>query len=170
MKPRIAVTDACIFIDLCDIGLVASFFELELEVHTSSAVLYELYPEQQQALRAYQSTGRLLVHNMQEQDFVAIHASEFPKALSEADKSVLYIANMLGAMMLSSDKALRKCAKNRAIEYHGMLWILDKLVENSIIAHKEAADKLKTLLAINMVFQNNQSLQTEIEKRLKTWL
>lgn len=32
---KIAVTDACIFIDLLLLDLVEPFFDLELEVHTS---------------------------------------------------------------------------------------------------------------------------------------
>lgn len=44
MKVKIAVTDANIFIDLYDLGFTNSFFNLELEIHTTSAVLYELYP------------------------------------------------------------------------------------------------------------------------------
>lgn len=43
---KIAVTDACIFIDLFDIDLITSFFGLELEVHTTSGVYFELNNEQ----------------------------------------------------------------------------------------------------------------------------
>ncbi len=169
MKIKIAVTDACIFIDLYDLGLVASFFNLEIEIHTTSSVYFELYPEQQQVLKAYQSVDRLIVHNLQEQDFLEIYLEEYPKSLSETDKSVLYIANKLNACVLSSDKTLRNCAKNKDIEYHGMIWIFDKLVETSVLTPKEAASKLKQLVATNFIFQNNQQLVAEIEKRLKIW-
>ena len=43
MKLRIAVTDACIFIDLYDLGLVNAFFQLEIEIHTTTSVYFELY-------------------------------------------------------------------------------------------------------------------------------
>jgi len=46
MKIIVAVTDACIFIDLHDLGLTNSFFNLDLEIHTTSAVLHELHNEQ----------------------------------------------------------------------------------------------------------------------------
>lgn len=167
MKIIIAVTDANIFIDLYDLGLTNSFFNLDIEIHTTSTVLYELYSEQQEILQAYQSVGRLSVHNLQEQDFVEIYNENYPKSLSEADKSVLHIANKINACVLSSDKALRNCAKNKDIEYHGMIWIFDKLVETSVLTPKEAASKLKQLVATNFVFQNNQPLVAEIEKRLK---
>ncbi|HRO85382.1 MAG TPA: hypothetical protein PK110_11210 [Niabella sp.] len=169
MKVRVAVTDANIFIDLYDLGLTKSFFNLELEIHTTSAVLYELYSEQQEVLQAYQSVGMLSVHNLQEQDFIEIYNENYPKSLSEADKSVLHVANKINACVLSSDKTLRNCAKNKDIEYHGMIWIFDKFVETTVLTSKEAKAKLNQLVASNFIFRNNQKLIEEIEKRLKNW-
>lgn len=68
MNIKIAVTDACIFIDLYDLGLVTSFFNLELEIHTTSAVYFELYDEQQQVLKAYQSYFRYRRYRYQHHD------------------------------------------------------------------------------------------------------
>lgn len=169
MKLKIAVTDANIFIDLYELGLTNMFFNLELEIHTSSSVLFELYSEQQQILKAYESVGKLNVHNLQEQDFIDIYTEEYPKSLSEADKSVLHIANKINASVLSSDKTLRNCAKNKNIECHGIIWILDKLVETNILNEKEAKNKLIQLTSVNFIFKNNQKLAEEIEKRLKSW-
>ena len=169
MKIKIAVTDACIFIDLYDLGLVTSFFNLELEIHTTSSVYFELYDEQQQVLKAYQSVDRLIVHNLKEEDFLQIHSELYPKSLSETDKSVLHVANKLNACVLSSDKTVRNCAKNKDIEYHGMIWIFDKLVESKILAPKDATSKLKQLVATNFIFQNNKPLVDEIQKRIKLW-
>lgn len=169
MKIKIAVTDACIFIDLYDLGLIIPFFNLELEIHTTSAVYFELYDEQQQVLKAYQSVDRLIIHNLKEEDFLQIHSETYPKSLSETDKSVLYVANKLNACILSSDKTVRNCAKNKDIEYHGMIWIFDKLVEGNILTRKDAANKLKQLVATNFIFQNNKPLVDEIQRRLKLW-
>lgn len=170
MKIKVAVTDACIFIDLHDLGLIDLFFNLDLEIHTTSSVLYELYSEQQEVLKAYQFVSKLIVHNLQEPDFIAIHLAKYPKSLSETDKSVLHLANKIDACVLSSDKALRNCANNKGIEYHGMIWIFDKFVEASILSQKEAAKKLQQLVNTNFVFQNNPKLTEEIEKRLKVWM
>lgn len=170
MKLKIAVTDACIFIDLYDLDLLSSFFNLEMELHTTSAVLFELYPELQQILKIYRSVDKLVVHNLQEEDFVAIDSEIYPKSLSATDKSVLYVANKMNACVLSSDKILRNCARNKSIEYHGMLWILDKLIETSLLSKREAAVKLKLLIASNFIFRNNKQLMAEIDKRLKLWM
>ena len=169
MKLKVAVTDACIFIDLHDLELINSFFNLDFEVHTTSSVLFELHFEQQQILRAYQSVNRLTIHNLQEDDFRDIFSEEYPKSLSETDKSVLHIANKINACILSSDKTLRNYAQKKGIECHGMIWIFDRFIETSILKRKEASNKLKQLVAMNIVFQNNRHLFGEIEKRLKLW-
>lgn len=70
---------------------------------------------------------------------------------------------------MSSDKTVRNCAKNKDIEYYGMIWIFDKLVEANILSEKEAVHKLKQLVATNFIFQNNKSLVDEIQKRFKLW-
>lgn len=169
MKLKIAVTDACIFIDLYDLGLVNAFFQLELEIHTTTSVYFELYSEQQQILKAYQSVGRLILHNLKEEDFLQIQSESYPRSLSETDKSVLHVANKLNACVLSSDKTVRNCAKNKDIEYHGMIWIFDKLVEAALLSKKQMVIKLEELVANNFIFQNNKALVAEIEKRLKLW-
>jgi hypothetical protein len=71
--------------------------------------------------------------------------------------------------VLSSDKTLRNYAKNKSIEYHGMLWIFDKFVETTALTPKEAKIKLNQLVNFNFLFRNNQKLVEEIEKRLKIW-
>ena len=117
---RIAVTDACIFIDLLELEIVFPFFSLDLEVHTTVEVMSELYHKQQEILRAYQSVDKLAVHNLSVEDLAKIQATPFSKALSQQDKSVIYLASKLEATVLSSDKLVRDCAKRMAIETHGM--------------------------------------------------
>src|SRR5690606_23033795 len=119
---KLAITDACIFIDLHLLDLTVSFFELDIQVHTSLDVFNELNEEQQHLLSAYRSMGQLTVHTLQHTDREAMRTFGFPRSLSEMDCTVLYLAAQLEAMVLSSDKVVRNFAKKHAIEYHGMLW------------------------------------------------
>lgn len=169
MSVKIAVTDANIFIDLCDLELTQSFFNLQLEIHTSTAVIHELYAEQKAILHMYQLNGRLQVHNLQGQELIEIDNQNYPKSLSIADKTVLHIANKIHACVLSSDKVVRSYAKNKEIEYHGMIWIFDNFVDTLTLTPQEASTKLNQLIASNFHFRNNQKLVIEIEKRLKLW-
>jgi hypothetical protein len=166
---KIAITDACIFIDLHDLKLTNLFFSLELDLHTSLDVFNELYPHQQDVLLAFHSVGKLTIHNIPEDDRINMQRQNYPKSLSENDKTVLFLAEKIDAMILSSDKAVRNYAKKKSIEYHGMLWIFDRLTENGSLSFVDAAAKLKILIQTNIVYQNNAELIMEMEKRLKNW-
>ena len=166
---KIAITDACIFIDIYDLQLTSKFFSLELDIHTSIDVFNELYEEQKEILRAFQQVGKLTLHSILEEDRKVIFAKNFPRSLSDNDKTVLYLSEKIDAMVLSSDKAVRANAKKLCVEYHGMLWVFDKLIEEGIINNKIAIEKIRKLLATNMIYQNNAELITEIDKRIKLW-
>lgn len=166
---KIAVTDACIFIDLIELQLTSHFFGLNIDIHTTLDVYNELYDEQQEWLKVYGSVGKLTIHNLSQEEKASIQNTIFPKSLSDNDKSVLFLADKLEAMILSSDKAVRRFAKNKAIEYHGMLWIFDSLIENELLSKSDAILKIRQLVNNNIVYQNNMELNEEIAKRIKKW-
>jgi predicted DNA-binding protein (UPF0278 family) len=56
----------------------------------------------------------------------ALLSAAMPKGLSPEDQSVIYVAQKLEAILLSSDKPVRKLAEKLSIEYHGMIWIFDQ--------------------------------------------
>jgi hypothetical protein len=64
---------------------------------------------------------------------------------------------------------VRNTAKKRSIDYHGMLWIFDRLVAAGLLSPGDASIKLQHLIQSNIVFQNNRELVAEMEKRLKEW-
>lgn len=75
---KIAVTDACIFIDLIELDLVQPFFQLRVELHTTIDVINELFPEQKQILPAYEAANKLYIHNLGEWDFSEMEKIPFP--------------------------------------------------------------------------------------------
>ena len=166
---KLVVTDACIFIDLYDVGLTDDFFLLNLEVHTTVDVLGELYERQKGMLGSHLTSGKLTSHNMEEADRRSIVAASYPKSLSAGDQTVLYLAEKIDAMVLSSDRAVRLAAGVRSIECHGIFWIFDQLVDESILSNAVASERLKMLVDKNIVYRNNPKLGTELNARLKKW-
>lgn len=166
---KIAITDACIFIDLHELELTSELFSLNLDIHTSTDVYNELHSHQREVLKAFISGSKLTVHRISEEERQTIFNSKLPKSLSETDKTVLFLAAKLKAFVLSSDKTVRKSAKSQSIDYHGMLWILDQLVEKSILTKTQALEKLQYLFSVNIIYQNNMELVLELEKRVRLW-
>jgi len=165
----VAVTDACVFIDLMELEITAEFFDLKIEIHTTIDVWNELFADQQEILKAYKSVGKLTVHVLDQGDHEQMSPFNFPRSLSDPDKSVIYLAHKIKAMVLSSDGPVRRFAKGISIERHGMFWILDELVDQKIITKTEAAQKLQLLTETNLMYLNNRKLQKEIEKRMGEW-
>ena len=167
---KIAVTDACIFIDLHELMLSTDFFSLPFEIHSTVDVFNELYEEHKMLMQTFIDSGKLTMHVLSDQERQQIHTISFPLSLSEADKSTLFMAERLEATLLSSDKAVRRYAKNKSIPYHGMLWIFDQLVESKILPAEDALKKLNQLISGNLMYQNNAELLEEAAKRMKKWL
>jgi hypothetical protein len=102
-------------------------------------------------------------------DRLELKNTAFPRSLSDVDKSVILIAQRNNAMILSSDKAVRNFAKASAIEYHGMLWIFDMLIDHEQIRKSEAILKINNLVENNIVYRNNMELISEIKNRIEKW-
>lgn len=166
---KVAITDACIFIDLFTLELSSSFFQLKVEVHTSLDVINELNQGQKELFKLYSQSGRLIVHNISQDERKHLLAYPFPKWLSMTDKTALFIAIREQAILLSSDKTVRNYANAVIIEYHGILWILDQLVDGNRIDCGNASSKLKKLMNTNSIYQNNIEMFNEMNKRLAKW-
>ena len=167
---KLAVTDACIFIDLIELRLTSEFFKLPMEIHTTLDVYNKLYSEQKEILKAYDSVGKLTIHNLTSIDKAEIQEIQFAKSLSDTDKTVIYLAEKLEATVISSDKAVRNFAKSKVIEYHGMLWIFDQVVEMQLLDTSIAIKKIEELFLKNIIYSNNSELQVEKDKRVNIWL
>lgn len=166
---RIAITDACIFIDLMELDLISEFFQMNIEVHTTIEVINELFLQQKQVLEAFESSNILNIHNFEKRDHLKIEEIPFPKGLSQHDRSVIYLAmNLSNAIVLSSDKLVRKFAGKHQLEYHGLIWIFDELVKGAIISKGTAIAKIEKLVTINSMYKG-MLFDKELEKRMKDW-
>jgi hypothetical protein len=115
------------------------------------------------------SVNKLIIHNIQPDERLIISQTNFPLSLSEVDKTVLFLAKKFEAIVLSSDKAVRNYAKSKSIDYHGLLWVFDRLIAQEILSKEAAVAKLKELITINVIYQNNFKLMGEFRKRMEGW-
>ncbi len=159
-KMKIAISDANIFIDLCELQALTWFAELELEVHTTDWVLDELSSTQREIVLPMISK----IHAVQLED---IGQFEVSKGLSNQDRSILFVAQHLRKdtfSVITNDKLIRNWCIKESIEVHGFLWLLDALVEKKILSHTSAAHYLLSLMRINQWLP-----QQECKMRLDNW-
>lgn len=161
----ILVNDANILIDLLKIDLIDSFFRLDYEFHVSDFVLAEIQEDNAKQLDTLIQSGQLIKRLFDYDEMAQIGQMETKHlGLTIADCSCLYLAENLSAALLTGDAALRKTAERNNIPVHGLLWVFDELVTNSIISRETASDKM------NKIMTSNSRLPSgECHKRLIKW-
>ncbi len=142
---EVVVTDANIFIDLLALELIDPFLVQDIEIWTTQEVLLELYPHDAELIISYDS-----IHVQNELDIIHTDKRQFSRHFSVADKSLLRLVSTLKtAILLSGEKRMRSWCKRHNIETHGIIWVLQVLINNSDLSSEQAAFKLKELLIIN---------------------
>ena len=166
----IAVTDACIFIDLIELNLLHRFFQCGLNIHTTADVVHELFRHQQRLLNSFRRKGNLTIHTLSGAEQQFILSETFPGGLSHADRSVLLLSKKLnGAILLSGDRKLRKFAGKSSIECHGSIWIVERLVNDSLISPNDGVYCLIKLIDSNLIYTNSHEMKAEVALRISKW-
>ena len=162
------MNDANVLIDLIELDILEEFFDTQMECHTVSLILEELYDDQKESLQPYIDSNQLHVHELTEDELQAVIEIRSQQiSLSEQDCSAYYRAISIGAVLLTSDRKLRRFAETKKVEVHGHLWIFDRMVEEGTLSHRDASEKL-----IELCDEINPRLglpDNECQKRHKYW-
>jgi predicted nucleic acid-binding protein len=147
---NIVVHDASVLIDLCQSGLLEIWLREGCVAHTTRYVVDELTEDSdRQLLDAYITSEQLTVTEYDSSSDTARLlqlSAQVSSSLSIQDCSALLLATEIESILLTGDAALRRHAEERHIEVHGMLWVLDTLVNDGHIAPSVAAQRLKMLM------------------------
>jgi len=126
-----------------------SFFELDLEVFTTQAVVEEVTDANQVSIiKKHLEQENILIDSFGNDDFIFSLALE-NRGLSLVDCSVIDLAIRKRGILLSSDQSLRKVSERKKVEVHGILWVIKLLVNNGIISVKGGEEKLLRYSEIN---------------------
>ncbi len=92
----------------------------------------ELYPEQIAVVQPHINSGKFTVLEITGEELEAINLLTVTDIhLSEQDWSAYYFAEKLNAVLLTGDKRLKAIADKKRVEAHGILWLLDMLVDTT---------------------------------------
>lgn len=162
---KIAVTDTNIFIYLLKASLLQGLFEIGYEVHTTNLILYELGEDGNKFLDQYIREGKLIVYSFSMEEIQEINDTNLPNGLSFEDKGLFFYVNLWkGPILLTNDGLLRKTSIKKEVEVHGILWVMDKLLEKKRYTSNDLADGLKKMLN-----GYHRLPKAECEIRLKLW-
>ena len=160
----IAVTDANIFIDLIYLDLHHILPKIDLKIYTTHEVLGELYDEQQEALQLLISAGDLIVYNFSGDERDALEIFFISRKISPVDHSVIFLAEKMGATLLTGDEPVRKTCLERNLKAHGILWLFDLFFDNQLLTPISCAENLEKLMK-----KNSRLPRMECHSRLDRW-
>ncbi|MDI9859335.1 PIN domain-containing protein [Flectobacillus roseus] len=148
---KIAINDANLFIDLCDINLITQFFQLPIEFHTTQLIIEELEKSQFELILPYIKQKILYIRELTLDEITGLSKLTLQsRKLSKQDLSIYFYAKeIIDCMILTGDNKLRKEAIRQGFEVHGILWVLIQLEDYKIIQTKEAIDALSELMSLN---------------------
>ena len=162
----IVVKDANIIIDLLNIGLVQYCRKLNVEFHTTQHVFREIRDTRQKQLRIEMILdGGLIVDEFSGKELESflqmVEAFDEVNNLSDADCSVIILAQRYKCRLLTSDRKLKRQAESCGLKVNGLLWILDSIVEKGVLTGQEMIPYLERYRETNA-----RAPQNEIEKRI----
>jgi len=164
-----AVLDASVLIDMTSLDLLEPWFALGYETATTTLVWREVNRRSQKVrLQEYVRSGGLAIEPVGAElltEIVLLQATLGGKVSLE-DASVLQISTSPQTMLLSSDKVLRRCAEDRGIKVHGLLWMMDLMVSRGKLLPGIAADRLEQMIAKKAT----RLPLAECRQRIRKWI
>lgn len=164
---RLFITDVSVLFDLYAIGALPEFFALDVEISTTAFVYNEIIQADQKGIfENFRRSHQLKVLEFAEEELAELE--EFKTHLSNrsmGDRSIIWKATQLKAIVLTCDAKLKKEAEYQKIEVHGSIWVIAELEKQGIIDKGKAIDLLEQLKTVNSRLPFNEIEQ--IIKHLK---
>jgi predicted nucleic acid-binding protein len=162
----VVVTDVSVLFDLFEIQAIAMFFALDLEIYTTDIVYNEILDKDQIVVfEEYKNDGKLIILDFDSEEESAIAGFKTNRMFkSLADKTILWKAIQMKAVLLTCDGKLRDEAIEQKLTVHGSIWVIEQMVKEGVVSEKEAALLLEALMKAN-----NRLPIAEIEKLMKKY-
>lgn len=157
----VCVTDANIWIDLHNADLLDAVFALPMTWRTPDIFLREVRTVDHDLLTALGLDVRTL--SGAELNRIANLNARYPRP-SPKDLAVLVVADVDDGIVVTGDGPLRAAADGEGLDVHGVLWILDHLVDATAVTPSRAAAALEAI-----VDAGSHLPGTLVQKRLRRW-
>lgn len=139
---KLLISDANILIDLEEGGLLRTFFELPYEFRVPDV----LYYEELEAQHSYLLDLGLTLGELDEKGMLsAFSYTQKYSGPSRNDCFALALAKQEKSPLLTGDKALRQAAEQEAIAVSGTLWVVEQMVQESLISLEDGIAAYKKM-------------------------
>lgn len=160
-KAQVSVLDATVLIDICHGGILSETLTMLVVCHSPDLVCAEV---NETSIPELESMG-LVAHELSGAEILKLQmaTASYP-GLTHKDVAALRLAVEKQAILLTGDRRLAHYAQQEKVEAHGVLWILDHLVEGRLISPERATEALEAI-------QKHGSWlpEDECKKRIERW-
>ena len=160
---KVLVSDTSVLIDLERASLLEATFKLTFELAVPDLIF-------ERELREY-GGNQLIAFGLRVEELDpegvarALGYRQRCPSLSLPDSFALSLAKDRQCILLTGDGSLRGLAEDEAIECHGVLWILDQMNNQNVVAQQELRVGLQALAS----HPRCRLPQREINKRLQNY-
>jgi hypothetical protein len=156
------VTDANIWIDVHNADLLDAVSALPFTWRTPDIVLRNEVRTVDRALLVELGLEERMLSGLELNRILKLNV-RYPNP-SPRDLAVLVVADVDDGMVVTGDGPLRKTAEAEGQTVHGVLWVLDQLVEGEIITKARARAALNA-----MIDQGSRLPASPVQKRRRKW-
>lgn len=161
----VVVKDANIIIDLINGDLLAAWVELGITTLTTDMVESELKRGSQWAtVEILIASQAIVVESLSADEIPQVLELKRSHNVSVQDGSVLHLASVKKARLLTGDRKLRLAAQRSEIQVSGVLWVLDILVAENVIDHQQASKGLQLI-----IHRGARLPGSEVQRRFDEW-
>ena len=100
-------------------------------------------------VRPFVESGVIRTVTLTSDEMESLASDPLCSALGLVDLQVLWVATKEKGILLTGDLELREEAKKRKVTVHGLLWIIEQLIQEKRLKPPEAAKALRLVLAKN---------------------
>ena len=142
-QPLVLITDTNIWIDLDHGGLLEFVFHLPYQICAADFARVEIRSVDVAVLERqgliFQELDKELVAEL-------FQLRQRKTTIAIADLAAFLLARVQSAVLVTGDRNLVRLAADEGIKVHGLLWLMDEMVQLEILLPRHAADSLAEIL------------------------
>lgn len=159
------VIDASCLIDLRKGGLLNAICNLPYQLVVPLPVRESEVPYQSEAEWRMLEDGGLITYDLQPNEILQVlELSECHPSLSFCDRCCIVTSLVHSGILLTGDAQLRKAAKKKGLQVHGVLMIIDKLATTNNCEVSLIRQALEVWLADKLVYLPRNEIILRLEK------
>jgi len=166
---KIAITDANLLIELTELGLLDLLLQTGAEIHCTIDMIWQLPLTIRERLPVENTDLSLFVHTLQGEECLAIYSEGSYEGMTHGEICSLFLAKKIGAHVPWANAVAKKQAGDLAVSCHGMLWIVDIIVDSGVLSAERALEIANKWITIHPLSKTSKAILQAFQENVRKW-